>query len=141
MDQPPGVLARHPTRSRDRHSPVDGHGRLVDDEGTCEGLPGAPRLVLSPCLEPVVELDLDAERAKPLEPTRRLRVRVEATGDDPCDAGLCDRVNAGRRLPVMGARLHGHVERRPASATSGGGKRHELAVAAAVRLGDTFSND
>ena len=121
--------------------PSSGDRRLVDDERAPETLPGAPGLVLPSRLEAVVELDLDPGRAKPLEASGRLRVRVEAAGDDPGDSRGEDRVDARRRAAMVGAGLHRHEERRAAGSVACRSERHDLAVRAAVGLGDALADD
>ena len=85
VDEPPRLLARHPARAGHGDAAVERDRGLVGDERAAERDPRAPGLVLLPRLEAVVELDLDARRAQPLEPAGGLGVRVERARDDAGD--------------------------------------------------------
>ncbi len=141
VHETPGFLPADPTRAGHGDSPVERDRDLVGDERASERLPGAPGLVLASRLEPIVQLDLDARPTEPVEPTCGLGVRIQASRDDAHDPGCDDRIDAGWRLAVMCARFHRHVERRPVGAVTGGGKRHDLTVPAAVGLGGPLPHD
>ena len=87
-------------------------------------------------LEAVVELDLDPGRAEPLGAAARdSALGSRAADDDARDPAASDRVDAGRRAPVVGAGLERDVERRPARALARRLERGDLGVrpAAAAR--------
>src|SRR5581483_7401609 len=63
--------------------------------------------------------DVDPGTTQALGSAGRLRVRVVRAVDDALDAGGEDRVDAGRRRPVVVAGLERHVERRAARPLAG----------------------
>src|SRR3954469_5478277 len=105
------VLPRHPAAAGNGDAPVEGDRRLVGDEGAVKGLPDAPRLVLAARGEVVDDLDLDSRGANPLDAaTVDHRVGIAGTDDDARRTRGHDRVRAGRRAPVVRARLERDVE-------------------------------
>ena len=56
-----------------------------------------------------VDRDARASRSRAMPAARDLRVGIGERDDDPGDAGVDERVGAGRRAAVVRARLEGHV--------------------------------
>ena len=113
------LLAGHPARAGHGDASVEGDGELERDERPPRRDPVAPGLVLRPRLERVGVLDLDARCGEQLEAAASLRVRVERAGDHLRHPRPQHGLGAGRRRAVVGARLHRHVQRRPAGPLAG----------------------
>ena len=121
--------------------PSSDDGELEDHVRPPLGHPCPPGLVLAPRLGQVEKLDVDARRPQVLCPARRLGVRVGAAGDHPRDTRLEDPVDARRRAPVVGARLHGHEDRPAPGRLAGGVERDRLRVRPSGRLADPLADD
>ena len=125
--------------TRHRDPAVQGHRRLVGDEGPPVAHPGAPRLLERPRLGRVHLLDIDTRSSQALRPTRSLGIRVARAEHDPLDTGGQNRVGARRRRALVRARLERGVERRPARVFARRVEHHPLGVAAA-HLRDAFGD-
>src|SRR5512133_1158400 len=101
----------------------------------------SPRLVLRAGREAVDQLDVHARGPELFEPSAGLRVRIERPGDDPLDAGIENRLGAGRRAAVVRAGLHRHVERCAAGALSGRLQGDDLAVRPSLALVPALADD
>ena len=134
-----GLVAGHPATAGDGDPPVERDGELEGDVRAPLRDPGPPSLVMPPRLGEVEELDLDPGRAEPFRPATGLRVWVGASGDHMCDARLEDPLDAGRRPPVVRARLHRDVQRRASGRLAGRVERHDLGVPSSSRLADAFA--
>src|SRR5207245_2168789 len=85
------------------------------------------------------ERHLDACFAQHVEAAPGLRIGVADRRDDALHSRGEDRVRAGRRLAVMGARLECYDERAPAGALARGPERHDLGAGAVVPAAVTSS--
>ena len=142
MDPAPRLFARHPRATGNRDAPVERDRSLVGDERAATGLPDAPRLVLPAGGEVVEELDVDPRGAKALEPAAIYdRVRVVRPDDHPRHSRRDDGVGAGRRAPVVRARLERHVEDGAARRVPGLLERDDLGVADALVLVPPLPDD
>ena len=102
----------------------------------------APGLVLPARVEIVEQLDLDPGGADSVEaaPVDE-RVRIAGADDDARHSRRDDGVGAGRRPPVMRARLERHVERRAARSVARLLERDRLGVADSVVLVPALPHD
>src|SRR5215470_10005353 len=129
------LLARDPAAARDGDALVERHRHLVCDEGTAEGLPDAPRLVLPARGEVIEKLDLDPRSSKAFQPAPvHNGIGIASADHDSCDPGLDDGVGAWRRAAVVGARLERHVEGRATRSVAGLLERDHLGMADSVVL-------
>jgi hypothetical protein len=136
------LLARHPGATGNGDAPVERHRRLVRHERTVQGLPHAPRLVLPARSKIVEDLDLESRRADPLDAAAvDDRVGVAGTYDDPRDPRADDGVCAGRRAPVVRARLERDVEDRAVRRLSCRFERDHFGVADSVVLVPALPHD
>ena len=112
MDELPRRLARDPAGAVHADAPVERERDLVRDEGPATRDPRPPLLDLLAAAKrelAFVELGLDAGVAEPLEAASVLEVWIALTNDNARHPGCEERVDAGGRRAVMGARLEGHV--------------------------------
>ena len=86
--------------------------------------------------------DLDPGGTQPREPgAGHPWIRILERRDDTRDAGADQRVDAGRRAPVVRAGLEGDIGRGAARAVAGPGQRAGLGVGPARRLGRAQPDD
>ena len=114
-------------------------GELGRDKGKSGGDVLDVRLVQPLCVSLAEShLHSDACGAKRLDaPARDLRVWVEHGNNDPARRGGDQGVDAGRRAPVVGAGLEGHVDVRAAGILTGEAQGHDLGVGTARQPGGT----